>query len=105
MSCSENTPGRIADQAETIAAEIERLAREERLVEELPILATQRVLAAATRAYVAHRAEGTLVPPFEITPGVTPITATEAIVTASQMLQALDLEVFELALWQSQGSM
>jgi hypothetical protein len=101
----QRTEGAIARDTEAVATAIEALASEGRLTEEMPIELTRRLLAAATRAYVAHREAGERSAPFASTPGVKPITATEAVVTASEMLKALDLEVFELAMWQSQGNL
>jgi hypothetical protein len=93
----------IEARAEALASEIERLAERGQIADELAVTTVQHLLAAATRAYVAHLEAGAGVPPFSTTAGVRPVTATEAVAAASEMLRALDLEVFELAMWQSQG--
>jgi hypothetical protein len=100
-----NCPSATADDVDRIADALFRLAADERLASELPVESVQRLLAAATRAYVAHREAGARVAPFAVPEGAAPMTATEAVATASEMLRALDIEVFELALWQSQGGL
>jgi hypothetical protein len=59
----------------------------------------QRLLTVATRLYVAKLEQGADFSPF----GAAEVTATEAIETASRMLDALNLEVFELGMWRARG--
>lgn len=71
---------------------------------------TQRLLAAAVKSYVAHmlsgdggveeHSAGPTPSPF---PDPNPVTATEVLVMASEMLRSVNLNVFELGLWENIG--
>jgi hypothetical protein len=61
----------------------------------------QHVLAAAVRAYHRKRAAGE---DFGPVPEPVGVSATEVVVVAANMLQAADLDVFELGMWMRQGS-
>ena len=59
----------------------------------------QRNLAEAVKRYVARVGEGDeIVPAF---PPDAQITATEVMVTVTAMLKAVNLQVFELGMWQT----
>lgn len=64
----------------------------------VPDEAVQQLLTAAVRLYAAK--EGPRVRPF---PEDDEVTATEVLVTVSEMLEAVDVEVFELGIWQAWG--
>jgi hypothetical protein len=65
----------------------------------LPNVDLQRLMAALVNAYAARRAAGDKFPPVDL--ALDNITPTDLMVTASQLLQAGDLQVFELGMWQS----
>ena len=58
--------------------------------------ALQELLAAACRLYAARREAGQHLPPV----GKNALSATDVMVTASGLLQAADIAVFELGMWQ-----
>jgi len=59
----------------------------------------QAMLAKAVRLYAERAAErDTPLPPF---PADATMTATEVVVTVSAMLKAVNLQVFELGMWQA----
>ncbi|MDF5756930.1 hypothetical protein [Spongiactinospora sp. TRM90649] len=60
----------------------------------------RRVFTAAFTLYARHLAERGYVEPFTSSDE---ITATDVVTVASALLHAQNLEVFELALWQSWG--
>jgi hypothetical protein len=64
----------------------------------------QRLLAAATKIYVGKLEQQGRFSPFPAE-GRLLVTATEVAATASGMLQALQIEVFELGMWQTQGGL
>lgn len=59
-----------------------------------------RVLAVIAREYTRAREHGSAGPVF----GDQDVTVTEVAVLVSDMLEAVELEVFELGMWQSLGS-
>lgn len=61
--------------------------------------AVQKLMTAAVKLYVAKVEEGSRTSPF--TEGE--VTATEVVVTVSEMLRAVEVEVFELGMWQVWG--
>jgi hypothetical protein len=63
----------------------------------------QRLMTVATKLYVAKLEQGAEFPPFSVAGGSAAVTATEAVETASRMLDALNLEVFELGMWRARG--
>jgi hypothetical protein len=65
----------------------------------VPDAAVQQLLTAAVRLYAAK--EGPR--PRAFAEGEE-VTATEVLVTVSEMLEAVDVEVFELGIWQAWGS-
>ncbi len=67
---------------------------------EIPTAELQELLAAAVRAYHRKRADGEDFGPF---PDADAVCATEVAVAAANMLQAVDLDLFELGMWMRQG--
>jgi hypothetical protein len=63
----------------------------------------QDLLAAATRAYAAIRATGAGLPAFASGSRTQPPSATEVVVTISEMLESAGIELFEVGLWQTMG--
>lgn len=65
----------------------------------MPDRAVQELLSAAVRLYVAKRSADQVLSPFlENT-----ITATDVSITTTGMLEAVDLQLFELTLWHGWG--
>jgi len=87
--------GASADAARLVA-EIERGVADGRL-DVLPTEALQNVMAAVCRIYAARVEAGERFVPLRRNA----ISATDVMVTASGMLKAADLAVFELGMWQS----
>ena len=89
------SPKRASAEAKQLAATIERGIADG----ELDILAPdalQALLAGACRLYAARRQAGRQLAPV----AKNALSATDVMVTASGLLQAADLAVFELGLWQ-----
>jgi|HubBroStandDraft_4_1064222.scaffolds.fasta_scaffold438650_2 hypothetical protein len=84
-------------QATRLAAEIERGLADGR-VDLLTAPALQALMAAACKAYAAQVEAGN--PMAALAPRTT-VTPTEVMVTASGLLRATNLAVFELGMWQS----
>ena len=93
-----------APSAASLASDIERLAAaiEQNLVagrqDALSPQALQALMAASCKAYAAQVEAGHDVLPFGERAGVSP---TDVMVTASGLLRAVNLAVFELGMWQS----
>lgn len=68
-------------------------------VEHVPDETIQRLMTSAVKLYVAKMEGGSHILPF--TEGE--VTATEVAVAASEMLKAVEVEVFELGMWQVWG--
>jgi len=79
-----------------LAATLERGIADDKL-ETVTAEALQRLIAAACRSYAARIAGGEQFAPVS----KNSISATDVMVTASGMLRAVDLAVFELGMWQS----
>ena len=58
----------------------------------------QSMLARAVRLYAERAERGDAPPAF---PDGAPVTATEVMVTVTAMLKAVNLQVFELGMWQA----
>ena len=84
-------------QATRLAADIERGLADGRL-DLLSAPALQALMAAACKAYAAQVEAGN--PMAALAPRTT-VTPTEVMVTASGLLRAANLAVFELGMWQS----
>jgi hypothetical protein len=82
--------------ATQLAAEIERGLKGGQSV--LSPAAVQALMAAVCKSYAAHLESGQDFMPLGQKSGVTP---TEIMVTASKLLRAGNLQVFELGMWQS----
>lgn len=63
----------------------------------------QGVLAAAVSAYAGRQQEGSRFPPFAADEQVV-VTGTDAVITAAAILEATNVEIFELGLWRAWGS-
>ena len=83
--------------ATQLAAEIERGLKSGK-PEMLSPAAVQALMAAVCKSYAAHLEAGGDFMPLGQRSGVTP---TEIMVTASKLLRAGNLQVFELGMWQS----
>jgi len=86
----------VATAVRQAAAALERSIIDGKL-DMLPADALQALVAAACRLYAARREAGERIMPV----ARHSITATDVMVTASGLLQAADLAVFELGMWQS----
>jgi hypothetical protein len=96
---AESAPGAIdvSAAAEKLAAEIECALADGR-VDVLTLEAIQALVAAACRSYSARvEASGT----FPALAARSRVTSTDVMVTASGLLKAANLAVFELGMWQS----
>jgi hypothetical protein len=82
-------------EAKRLAAALERGIADGRL-DVISAEALQALIAAACRIYTARREAGEPLAPV----GKNSLTATDVMVTASGLLQAADLAVFELGMWQ-----
>ena len=72
--------------------------------EELTDSDVQRLLAAATKLYVGIGERRGRFSPFP-PDGALVVTPTDVAATASEMLQALQIEIFELGMWQTRGGL
>jgi hypothetical protein len=94
MSSPEAGVGRLTEDAARILAETDRLL-ESGAVADLPDAAVQDLLLAAVRLFSAKRDLGERLPAFP----KNAVTATDVAVTAVALTEAVNLELFELALW------
>lgn len=86
---------------ETALADVDKLI-EDGMVGQMPCEVVQRLVTVATRLYCARREVAEeRVAPFLTRDGTPLVTATEAVTMASAALRALDIETFELAMWQA----
>lgn len=96
MSCADDLRARARELAADLAAAAGE-GRHDALDDE----ALGRLLAAAVRLYAERaQAEGAG-PPFA---GNITVTATDVMIATTAMLEAVDVEVFELTLWQNMTS-
>ncbi|WP_454857585.1 hypothetical protein [Rhizobium binxianense] len=84
----------------TLAAEIEKAIAEDK-PGRIDIQAQQALMSALCRLYAANDEHGNH---FDALGERTTVTATDAMVLCGALLKAVDLQVFELALWQSWSS-
>jgi hypothetical protein len=68
---------------------------------QVPHATVQQLLATAIKLYVGQLEKGASFAPFE----QGEVTATEVAVATTRMLRVVNLEVFELGLWNSWGSL
>jgi hypothetical protein len=94
---SRTTTGGMSAAAEKLAANIE-CALAEGHTDVLTIDAIQALMAAACRSYSAQVEAGGNFPPI---PARSRVTSTDVMITASGLLKAANLAVFELGMWQS----
>jgi hypothetical protein len=87
----------VSQAAEKLAAEIDRALAEGR-TDALTTDAIQALMAAACRSYSAQVEAGGTFPPLAARSRV---TSTDVMITASGLLKAANLAVFELGMWQS----
>jgi hypothetical protein len=83
-------------EAKRLAAVLERSIVDDKL-DMVSVEALQKLIAAAARVYTARREAGEEFMPIP----KNSISATDVMVTASGLLKAVDLAVFELGMWQS----
>ena len=94
MSSPEAGIGRLTEDAARILAETDRLLASGS-VADVPDAAVQHLLLAAVRLFSAKRDLGERIPAFP----KDAVTATDVAVTAVALTEAVNLELFELALW------
>jgi len=90
-------PDALSADAKRIAADIER-ALSKGATDAISLDAVQALMAAACKHYAAQIESGQNVLPLRPRASVTP---TEVMTTASGLLRAVNLAVFELGMWQS----
>ena len=83
------------DRLDVLAGDLLLQAKED----SLPPESIQKLMTIAVKLYVARRISSPDLAPF--TGGV--VTATDVAVASTQMLRAVNLELFELALWNGWG--
>jgi hypothetical protein len=84
----------LAADAARVLAEVERILADGS-VSDVPDEAAQQLLLAAVRLFSAKRDQGTKLAAFP----AGKVTATDVAVTAVAMTEVVNLELFELALW------
>jgi len=97
---TKSAPGTIQNvsaAAEKLAAEVDRALAEGR-ADVLTPNAIQALMAAACRSYSAQVEASGNFPPLAAR---SPVTSTDVMITASGLLKAANLAVFELGMWQS----
>ena len=100
MSSSKAAPAAdLGQQAVDLASQL-RAALEKGELERVPDEAVQALLTAAVKLYVAKRESGAEISPFVDDS----VTATDVSITATSMIKAADLQLFELSLWNGFGT-
>ena len=102
MSSPRATESSIADELETTIERLDALAGDliiQAKEESLSAESIQKLMTIAVKVYVARRISSPDLTPF--TGGV--VTATDVAVATTQMLRAVNVELFELALWNGWG--
>jgi hypothetical protein len=90
----------LEDQLPELEELVDRLVNSPEDADLVPDKAVQRLLTAAARLYVAKVRAGS---PAAAFPDEDSISATEVVIAVSRMLEAVEVEVFELAVWQNWG--
>ena len=85
----------------TLRAASQRLAEQDALGR-IPLEAIQALVTVAAKAYRAACADAAPQRVLPVAPGAG-VSATEAAVLASGLLEAVDMDVFELQIWRSLG--
>jgi hypothetical protein len=65
----------------------------------------QSTLAAAVRAYSGRQQQGSRFPAFPTDTDEPTVTSTDAVVAAAAILEATNVEIFELGLWRAWGTL
>jgi hypothetical protein len=65
----------------------------------------QQMLAAAVRAYSGRQQQGSRFPAFAADGPEPVVTSTEAVIAAAAILDATNVEIFELGLWRAWGTL
>ena len=94
----------LARHLNALVSELEQGILDGTVFAEVNDIEVQQLLAAATKLYVGSLELRDHFPPFP-TAGRLTVTATEVAATASEMLRALQIEVFELGMWQTRGGL
>jgi hypothetical protein len=63
----------------------------------------QQLLAVATKEYARRQQEAERFPAFGAHQAAVGVTATDAVILASAVLDALSVEIFELGMWKTMG--
>ena len=90
--------GEVSIRMSALAAEIEHLHRHGTTAEAISPEAVQALVSALCKVYSAHAENGLQYHAFS---QASPVTPTDVMVTASGLLKAANLAVFELGMWQS----
>ena len=90
--------GSVADAVAAAVASLTGAISADQL-DQLPPALMQKLMAAAVRAYSAKVQAGEQFLPFDF--GTGRVAPTDVMITASGLLKAGDLQVFELGMWQS----
>jgi hypothetical protein len=98
------SPTDLADRLRAIELELEKGIVDGTIYDELHDRDVQRLVAAATKLYVGTLELRGPLEPFPAD-GALVVTPTEVAATASEMLRALQIEVFELGMWQTRGGL
>lgn len=98
------TAADFATRLRTLLASLEGGIVDGTAFEELSDSDVQRLLAAATKLYVGSSERRGRFSPFP-PDGPLLVTPTDVAATASEMLQALQIEIFELGMWQTRGGL
>lgn len=103
MSWSDPSVAREQATTEMLRGVCARLAKDgaSGSVEEVSDENLSKLIGAALGLFVARVEGGRSVPPFDTD---TELTATDVLIVVSALLDAVNLETFELALWQSFGA-
>lgn len=64
----------------------------------------QELLGAVVRAYAGRQQEGERFPAFSTEDPEMAVTGTDAVITAAAILEAANVEIFELGLWRAWGT-
>ena len=96
-------PAGLGAHLEELLSELEDGILDGTAYDRVPEADIQRLLAAATKLYVGGVERRGQFPPFPA--GRLVVTPTDAAATASEMLRALQIEVFELGMWQTRGGL
>ena len=97
MSTSDDRKARLSELASDIAASFAEVIEEDRLAD-VPPDALGQLFASVVKAYAAKAQLGNPPRPFARNSG---ITADDVMISATAMLEGVNVPLFDLALWQS----